>query len=124
MSKRAAKSQASSARAASSAFGSGFGSSSTAFAASSSPLAYVTEPPDLSSISNPNVVVYFRNLSKKDSTTKGRALEDLQAYILSLQEPVEEAVLEAWVGSTSACTYAARSNGIFCHRSKCTLVPR
>ncbi|KAJ4303712.1 hypothetical protein N0V90_002613 [Kalmusia sp. IMI 367209] len=98
MSKRSAKSQASSARAATSAFGSAFGSSSTpAFGASSSQLSHVTEPPDLSTISDPNVVVYFRNLSKKDSTTKARALEDLQAYVARLEEPVEEGLLEAWI---------------------------
>ncbi|KAF2204969.1 hypothetical protein GQ43DRAFT_363503 [Delitschia confertaspora ATCC 74209] len=98
MSKRQAKSQASSSRAAFGAATTGFGTpSSFGFSISSSPLSYVTEPPDLSSISDPNVVVYFRNLSKKDSTTKAKALEDLQAYISALDEPVEEAVLEAWI---------------------------
>ncbi|KAF2789223.1 hypothetical protein K505DRAFT_328385 [Melanomma pulvis-pyrius CBS 109.77] len=97
MSKRQLKSQASSARAASGALLSGFGTSSSAFGTSSSPLSYVTEPPDLSSISDPNVVVYFRNLSKKDSTTKAKALEDIQSYVASLKEPVEEGVLEAWI---------------------------
>ncbi|KAF1963832.1 hypothetical protein CC80DRAFT_398192 [Byssothecium circinans] len=96
MSKKQAKSQASSARAASSAFG-GFGTSSSAFGVSSSRLSYVTEPPDLSAISDPNVVVYFRNLSKKDSTTKAKALEDLQAHVASLKDPVEEGLLEAWI---------------------------
>ncbi|KAF2878036.1 RING zinc finger protein-like protein [Massariosphaeria phaeospora] len=98
MSKRQQKSQASSARAASAALGSSFGTASpSAFGASSSQLSYVTEPPDLSSISDPNVVVYFRNLSKRDSTTKAKALEDIQAYITTRQEPVEEGVLEAWI---------------------------
>ncbi|KAF2267433.1 hypothetical protein CC78DRAFT_530830 [Lojkania enalia] len=97
MSKRQAKSQASSARAASSVFGAGFGTSSPAFGTSSSQLSYVTEPPDLSFISDSNVVVYFRNLSKKDSTTKAKALEDIQSYVSSLQEPVEEGILEAWI---------------------------
>ncbi|CAI6335532.1 unnamed protein product [Periconia digitata] len=96
MSKKLSKAQASAARAASSAFGFG-ASSSTAFSTSSSQLSYVTEPPDLSSISDPNVVVYFRNLSKKDSTTKAKALEDLQAHIASLKDPVEEGILEAWI---------------------------
>ncbi|KAF2850280.1 RING zinc finger protein-like protein [Plenodomus tracheiphilus IPT5] len=96
MSKRTAKAQASSARAAST-FGSSAFGSSPAFGASSSPLSYVSEPPDLSAISDPNVVVYFRNLSKKDSTTKAKALEDIQTYISSLQEPVEEGILEAWI---------------------------
>jgi hypothetical protein len=98
MSKRQVKSQASSSRAAFSAAGGGFGTSSPfGFTTSSSPLSYVTEPPDLSGISDPNVVVYFRNLQKKDSTTKAKALEDLQTYVSSLKDPVEEAVLEAWI---------------------------
>ncbi|KAF2011902.1 hypothetical protein BU24DRAFT_495013 [Aaosphaeria arxii CBS 175.79] len=98
MSKRSGKSHASSARAATSTFGSGLGSStSSAFGTSSSQLSYIAEPPDLSSISDPNVVVYFRNLSKKDSTTKAKALEDIQAYISTLQEPVEDGILEAWI---------------------------
>ncbi|KAH7392198.1 hypothetical protein DE146DRAFT_661887 [Phaeosphaeria sp. MPI-PUGE-AT-0046c] len=95
MSKRAAKS-ASSARAASTFGSSAFGSSSpAAFGVASSALSYVSEPPDLSAISDPNVVVYFRNLSKRDSTTKAKALEDIQAYVA--KEPVEEGLLEAWV---------------------------
>ncbi|KAF2625661.1 hypothetical protein BU25DRAFT_412319 [Macroventuria anomochaeta] len=95
MSKRAAKASASSARAAST-FGSApaFGGS---FGGSASQLSYVAEPPNLSSISDPNVVVYFRNLLKKDSTTKAKALEDLQTYVAALREPVEEGVLEAWI---------------------------
>jgi len=111
MSKRQIKAQASSSRAALGAFGSGFGSTSTsAFGATSSPLSYVTEPPDLSSISDPNVVVAFKNLSKKDSTTKAKALEDIQTYVSSLSGQVEEAVLEAWVGLLLGCTYLANSN--------------
>ena len=97
MSKRTAKAQASSARAATTSSFGAFGSASAAFSASTSPLSYVTEPPDLSAISDPNVIVYFRNLSKKDSTTKAKALEDVQSYLSSLQEPVEEGLLEAWI---------------------------
>ncbi|USP77770.1 hypothetical protein yc1106_05044 [Curvularia clavata] len=103
MSKRA-KAQASSARAATTAgfgaFGSAspaFGSAAPAFGASSSLLSYVSEPPDLSAISDPNVVVYLRNLSKRDSTTKAKALEDIQGYVASLESPVEEGLLEAWI---------------------------
>jgi hypothetical protein len=55
-------------------------------------------------------VVYFRNLSKRDSTTKAKALEDLQAYVSSLSEPPEEGFLEAWVRSGPACTYCSPSN--------------
>ena len=97
MSKRTAKAQASSARAATTSSFGAFGSASAAFSASTSPLSYVTEPPDLSAISDPNVIVYFRNLSKKDSTTKAKALEDIQSYLSTLQEPVEEGLLEAWI---------------------------
>lgn len=109
MSKRAFKSQASSARAVSGAFGgnqdgAGFGlgfSTSTFGAVASSPLSYVYEPPDLSGLSEPNIVVAFKNIQKKDATTKAKALEDLQSYISSLEsrrEELENAMLEAWVG--------------------------
>ncbi|KAI8938604.1 hypothetical protein NX059_004477 [Plenodomus lindquistii] len=95
MSKRPGKAQASSARAASTFGASAFGPA-PAFGTSSSPLSYVSEPPDLSAVSDPNVVVLFRNLSKKDSTTKAKALEDMHTHVTSLQEPIEEGVLEAW----------------------------
>lgn len=109
MSKKSFKSQASSSRAVSGAFGQpdaasspgNFGSTSTFGAVPSSSLSYVYEPPDLSRISEPNVVVALKNLQKKDSTTKTKALEELQAYVLSLATEsggVEEAILEAWVG--------------------------
>jgi hypothetical protein len=107
--KRAAKS-ASSARAASTFGSSAFGSSpAAAFGVASSQLSYVSEPPDLSAISDPNVVVYFRNLSKRDSTTKAKALEDIQAYI-SKESTVEEGLLEAWVRAAPSCTYVLHSN--------------
>ena len=83
-----------------------------------SQLSYIAEPPNLSSISDPNVVVYFRNLSKKDSTTKAKALEDLQTYIAALQEPVEEGVLEAWVSSARPSSVESCSNKAI--RSLCT----
>jgi len=106
------KSQASSARAASAAFGSSpFGSSSFGFAAAttgfqttgSSSLSYITELPDLSGISDPNVVVSFRNLGKKDSTTKAKALEELQDHVTSTwaAKGLEPGALEAWVGEPS-----------------------
>ena len=109
MSKKQFKSQASSSRAVSGSFGSAeatFGSSTFGVSlplggAPLSLLSYVAEPPDLGGISEPNIVVAFKNLQKKDSTTKSKALEDLQSYILSLTSDragVEDAVLEAWVG--------------------------
>ena len=107
MSKKPFKSQASSSRAVSGAFGgdrTGFGSSINTplfGAVASSPLSYVYEPPDLTELSDPNVGVAFKNLQKKDGTTKAKALEDLQTYVSSLNTDtggVEEAVLTAWVG--------------------------
>lgn len=109
MSKKPFKFQASSSRAVSGAFvqtdvassPSKFGAKSTFGAVPSSSLSYVYEPPDLSGISEPNVVVALKNLQKKDSTTKTKALEELQAYVLSLATVsggLEEAILEAWVG--------------------------
>lgn len=109
MSKKSFKSQASSSRAISGAFGthdigsgqSLFGSTQAFGAIASSPLSFVYEPPDLSSISDPNIVVALKNLQKKDSITKSRALEDLQNHVLQLgvdKGGVEEEILEAWVG--------------------------
>ncbi|PBP21078.1 C3HC4 type (RING finger) zinc finger containing protein [Diplocarpon rosae] len=96
MSKRQFKVQASSSRAVPGASFGGFGSP-----ASGSILSYLTEPPNLSAISDANVVVAFKNLSKKDGTTKSKALEDLRTYVLAHPHEqdggVEDAVLEAWV---------------------------
>lgn len=91
MSKRQFKSHASSSRAAAGAGFGGFGSSG-----SGSSLSYLTEPPNLSSIDDPNIVVNFKNLSKKDGTTKSKALEDLLGSVREGTAP-EEPVLEAWV---------------------------
>lgn len=109
MSKKSFKSQASSSRAVPGAFGQpevtrsigNFGITSTFGAVPTSSLSCVYEPPDLSNISNPSVVVAIKNLQKKDSTTKSKALEELQVYVLSLAAEnggVEEAILEPWVG--------------------------
>ncbi|KAF2772540.1 hypothetical protein EJ03DRAFT_187282 [Teratosphaeria nubilosa] len=95
MSKKPFKSQASSGRVGGGGFG-GFGSSGFGSTQSSS-LSYIQEPPDYSSISNANLVVSLKNLSKKDSTTKAKALEDIQAYVSSSDIEVEEGLLEAWV---------------------------
>lgn len=104
------KLQASSARAASSTFGGSsvaFGNSASALQTSASPLSYVTEVPDLSAISDPSIIVALKNLTKKDSVTKGKALEDLQEITSSNAElGPEPALLEAWVGvfrKTSLC---------------------
>ena len=98
MSKRQFKSQASSSRATPGAAFGGFGSNSTG-----STLSYLTEPPNLSLIGDASVVVGFKNLSKKDGTTKAKALEDLRTYVQAhpFEEGggPEESILEAWVRS-------------------------
>ncbi|QIW98491.1 hypothetical protein AMS68_004009 [Peltaster fructicola] len=91
MSKRQFKASASSGRAVAG-FG-GFGSSNTT---QSSVLSYIQEPLDLQSISDAKVIVIFKNLAKKDDTTKARALDELQNAI-DEQTGLEESVLEAWV---------------------------
>ena len=103
MSKKQIRSAASSGRAASGAFSSpsGFGNYHPNFGAASSSLSYIAEPPDLSGISDSRVVVSFRNLLKKDSVTKAKALEDIKEYISTPQiseNGVEDGLLEAWVG--------------------------
>ncbi|KAK5114496.1 hypothetical protein LTR62_002431 [Meristemomyces frigidus] len=91
MSKKQFKSQASSGRLGGNVNGfGGFGSTH------SSPLSYIQEPLDFSSISDGNVIVSLKNLSKKDSTTKARALEEIQAYISKPDSDIDEALLEAW----------------------------
>jgi len=117
MGKKPFKSQASSSRAVSGAFGgapdvSTFGSNTGALtfgAVASSPLSYVYEPPDLSGFSEPIVGVAFKNLQKKDGTTKAKALEDLQTYVSSLAPErggLEDVMLEAWVGFLAmTCTF-------------------
>jgi len=97
------KLQASSARAASAAFGPNhFGSGTTAsFQTASSPLSYIAELPDLSGISKPELVVVFKNLGKRDSTTKEKALEELQEYLAApatSEAGIEAELLDAWVG--------------------------
>lgn len=82
----------------------GFGGFSSS--ASGSGLSYLIEPPDLSSLSDANVVVSFKNLLKKDATTKTKALEELVAYVQAHPHEkdggAEEAVLEAWVRYSDA----------------------
>ena len=69
------------------------------FQTAPSSLSYVAEQPDLSSISNRNLVVTLRNLGKKDSTTKLKALEELQEYVNTAgsTEALEAGLLEGWV---------------------------
>jgi hypothetical protein len=89
--KRQFKAQASSA----SAWTTGF-DSAAGFSNANSALSYLAELPDLSSISDANIVVAFKNLSKRDSVTKGKALEDLQSLLSAEDSQIEDSVLEAW----------------------------
>ncbi|PNP43148.1 hypothetical protein TGAMA5MH_05082 [Trichoderma gamsii] len=63
-------------------------------------LSYLTEPPSFSAVSDPNVVVSLKNLLKKDSTTKTKALEDLLVYVqaqpFEKNGGVEDAILDVW----------------------------
>lgn len=104
------KSQASSSRAASGALGfgafGGFSGASQQPEAATSSLSYISEPPDLSQIFDPQIVVSFKNLLKKDSTTKTKALEELQGFITAREAgggTLEDGLLEAWV-----CTIPSR----------------
>jgi [phosphatase 2A protein]-leucine-carboxy methyltransferase len=105
MSKKPFKSQASSSRAISNPFASVVTSSNLSFGTGfggppASLLSYIYEPPDLKDISDSAVVVAFKNLQKKDSTTKAKALEDLQEFLSNIDKDspgVEDEILEAWV---------------------------
>jgi len=103
MSKKSFKAQASSSRAfqqTQSTFGSGFSANNTGFGGASSSLSYLAEQPDLSTVSDPNVSVNFKNLGKKDSTTKAKALEELLAYLATQtgnKQEIEDGFLDAWV---------------------------
>lgn len=96
------KSQASSSRAATSTFGS-FGGFSSAFSSQGrepSSLTYVAEPPDLSQISEPQLVIAFKNFLKKDEVTRTKALEDIKDYISTVEArsgTLDDGFLEAWV---------------------------
>lgn len=85
------------------AFGTSIRSTFGAFSSQSpvSNLSYIAEPPDLSGVSDRNVVVSFKNLLKKDSTTKAKALEDLVEYVklhpYEQNGGAEDPILDAWV---------------------------
>ena len=80
----------------------GFGGFS---ASSGSDLSYLAEPPDFSTINDANVVVSFKNVLKKDSTTKAKGLEDLVAYVqarpFEVDGGTEDSILDIWVGKRS-----------------------
>ncbi|KAI1843874.1 hypothetical protein JX266_009930 [Neoarthrinium moseri] len=99
MSRKSGKTRTGGGKAFASSAAGAFGAFSTA--SSGTNLSYLTEPPDFSAISDANVVVSFKNLLKKDATTKAKALEDLITYVeahpYEQDGGAEEAILEAWV---------------------------
>ncbi|CAG7925058.1 unnamed protein product [Penicillium olsonii] len=97
------KSQASSSRAAGSAFGSfgGFSGSLSSQGKEPSALTYITAPPDLSRIDDQKLVIAFKNLLKKDDTTRTKALEELREHISTVEAnkgTLDDGFLNAWVG--------------------------
>ncbi|KAJ5774837.1 Zinc finger RING-CH-type [Penicillium paradoxum] len=96
------KSQASSSRAAASAFGSfgGFSGSLSSQGKEPSTLTYIAAPPDLSRITEQRLVIAFKNLLKKDEITRTKALEELRDHISTVAEKngtLDDGFLEAWV---------------------------
>ncbi|OJJ50016.1 hypothetical protein ASPZODRAFT_128604 [Penicilliopsis zonata CBS 506.65] len=100
------KSQASSSRAAAggfNAFGGSFGGFQSAFSSQGkepSSLTYVAEPPDLSRISEPQLVIAFKNILKKDEITRTKAVDDLQEHIGAIESrggTLDDGFLEAWI---------------------------
>ncbi|KAL5045337.1 hypothetical protein BDW71DRAFT_184109 [Aspergillus fruticulosus] len=96
------KSQASSSRAAAGTFGGfgGFSSSVPGQGRELSSLTYVTEPPDLSQISDPQLAIAFKNFSKKDDVTRTKAIEDIKTYVSNVVAnggTLDEGFLEAWI---------------------------
>ncbi|KAL4977290.1 hypothetical protein BDW66DRAFT_38385 [Aspergillus desertorum] len=96
------RSQASSSRAAAGTFGGfgGFSSSVPGQGRELSSLTYVTEPPDLSRISDPQLAIAFKNFSKKDDVTRTKAIDDIKTYVSNVAAnggTLDEGFLEAWI---------------------------
>ncbi|KAF4123082.1 E3 ubiquitin-protein ligase listerin [Geosmithia morbida] len=80
-------------------FGGGFGGFGSS--GGRSKLSYLAEPPSFVAVADPNVVVAFKNVLKKDGTTKAKGLEELvnhaQSHPFEQGGGVDEAVLDVWV---------------------------
>jgi len=75
--------------------GAGFGG----FTTSTTTLSYLTPPPDFSGIPQ-EVVVPFKSLLKKASTTKEKALQDVLSYVQRFEsdgQSLEESVIDTYV---------------------------
>lgn len=98
--KTSSKGRAASGRAFGSPAPSSFGGFATT-ASSAGSLSYLSDTPDLSSISDAHIVVAFKSLLKKDTTTKSKGLAELvqytQAHPHEQDGGVENAILDAWV---------------------------
>jgi hypothetical protein len=77
--------------------GAAFGTSKGLGSFSRITLSYIAPPPDLSGIPQ-DIIVPFKNLLKKDSITKAKALEEIVAYVQTQKDDLAEPILEAWVG--------------------------
>ena len=77
------------------------GSGAFGAASAASPLSYLAEPPSLSHVSDPNVVVSLRSVFKKDGTTRAKGLEELLRHVCAHPHDqgggVDEALLDIWV---------------------------
>lgn len=94
------KSQAQASKAGS--FGAFGTSEHNAFGRASSSISYLAEQPDFTTFSNPNVIVSFKNLAKRDSTTRTKAVEEIQSHVSKLRDEdleLEDSLMEAWVSS-------------------------
>ncbi|PHH87370.1 hypothetical protein CDD83_8968 [Cordyceps sp. RAO-2017] len=69
-------------------------------ASAGTPLSYLAEPPSFAAVSDPNVVVSLKNVLKKDTTTKTKALEELLHHVHTHPfedgAGVDDALLDIW----------------------------
>ncbi|KAF8849447.1 hypothetical protein BDZ45DRAFT_732224 [Acephala macrosclerotiorum] len=76
--------------------GRGFGAADS----STSRLSFSNPPPNLAQISDSNLVVSFKSLSKKNDTTLAKALDDILAFVKTHPDEegggIEDAVIKAW----------------------------
>ena len=95
------KAQASSSRLGSASFGSPFASSAAWGAGAAeepiSSLSFVYTPPDLSHLADASTVVAFKNLQKKASATKAKALDDLLSHASAPDAALQDAFVSTWI---------------------------
>ena len=84
-----------------------------------SQLSYLVEPPSVDQVSDSRLVVLLKNLSKRDGTTKAKALDDILGHIASSKIETDDSVVEAWVGFEFVSLDARNNRHI---RQNCMLV--